>query len=115
MRGNNPDLPTEIALDLLLTLFDGPRSAGDLADGVDELAGREVPMATFFRQVQKAIDRGWIEVEEPDGGGRRSRRGRPGRLYRITAAGERDLRSGAELQRRRWARAEALGLLPGGR
>ncbi|MEM1181016.1 MAG: hypothetical protein AAGM22_21930 [Acidobacteriota bacterium] len=109
------DPPTEMMLDLLLTLFEGPRNAGDLADGVDDLAGKEVPMATFFRQVQKAIDRGWIEVEEPAGPGRRAGRGRPGRIYRITPAGERDLRAGAELQRRRWARAQALGLLGGGR
>ncbi|MEM8996122.1 MAG: hypothetical protein AAGF23_15145, partial [Acidobacteriota bacterium] len=60
-------------------------------------------------------DRGWIEVEGPDDGGRRAGRGRPGRLYRITAAGERDLRAGAEVQRRRWARAAALGLVRGGR
>lgn len=114
MREKAADLPTEMMLDLLLTLYEGPLSAGDLADGVDDLGGREVPMATFFRQLQKAVDRGWVNVDLAAGGGKRTGPGRPGRTYRITAAGEQDLRAGAQRQRRRLARAEALGLLSRG-
>ena len=103
-------LPSELVLDLLLVLFEAPRGSADLAEGVEALRGREVPLATFYRQLQKAVDAGWVETSElaPSA---RSGPGRPERIYRISGDGERMLRLGLEPQRRRVARASSLGLL----
>lgn len=109
-RGRAKDeAPSQLVLDLLLVLFEGPRRSADIADGVSVLGGREVPVATFYRQLQKTVDAGWV-ADAPDelsGGGP----GRPSRRYRITATGELLLREGLERQRRRLDRAVALGLL----
>lgn len=107
----NPKL-SELSLDLLLVLFEKPRGSGDLAGAVGELRGREVPLATFYRQLQRAFDHGWVEIEEPTTV-ERSGPGRPERLYRLSDRGERILRYGIEQQRRRVSRAASLGLLMG--
>ena len=104
---------SELGLDILLVLFEKPQGSGDLATSVGELRGREVPVATFYRQLQRAFDHGWVEIEEP-APGVRSQPGRPERLYRLSDGGERILRHGVEQQRRRVSRASALGLLMGG-
>ena len=111
--------PTELALDLLLLLYEGPRGSGDLADALEDLRGEPVVLATFFRLLQRVVDRGWVEIEQPATSASPSspevsgRPGRPGRRYRLSPSGERLLRSGVELHRRRLLRAEALGLLAG--
>ena len=109
--------PTELALDLLLLLYEGSRGSGDLADALEDLRGEPVVLATFFRLLQRVVDRGWVEIDEPATASSSTevsgRPGRPGRLYRLSPSGERLLRSGVELHRRRLLRAEALGLLAG--
>lgn len=105
-------LPSELLLDLLLVLFEKARGSGDLADAVGTLRGRDVPLATFYRQLQRAFDSGWVTIEEPDGATHTP--GRPERLYRLTQLGEKALRSGLEMQRRRTSLATALGLMTEG-
>lgn len=111
--------PSELILDLLLVLFEGPRGSGDLAEAVGDLRGQEAPLATFYRHLQRAVDSEWVAVTDTrstDGGESTARTGpgRPERLYRITDAGVRALRAGMALQGRRVARANALGLLAEG-
>ena len=108
--------PSDLQLDLLLALFEGARGSADLAAAVGELRRREVPLATFYRQLQKAVDLGWVEVSDTpaEGGPDPSPgRGRPERWYGIKGAGERVLRAGMEQQQRRLARALDLGLVKG--
>lgn len=106
-------LPSDLVLDLLLILYEAERGSGELADSVGELRGREVPLATFYRQLQKAVDHRWIEIVEPGSSDLRDDPGpgRPERLYRISGPGERILRRGIDQQQRRVARAMASGLL----
>ncbi len=114
MRKNNePRQPSELLLDLLLVLFEAPRGSGDLADAVGDLRGRDVPLATFYRHLQKAVDFGWVERTDDGTAAGRSGPGRPEHLYRITEKGSRALRVGMEQQKGRVARASALGLLTG--
>ena len=110
MRKNGEDQPSELLLDLLLVLFESARASGELAEAVGELRRRDVPVATFYRHLQRAVDLGWVEMTEA--AAERSRPGRPQRLYRITDRGARVLRSGLGQHRRRVALAGALGLLP---
>ena len=105
-------LPEELLLDLLLVLFEEPKGSGDLADALGVLRGREVPLATFYRRLQRAVDMGWASMDDPsEQTGGRSGPGRPERLYRITDEGRAALRAGMEQQQRRVARAFAVGLL----
>ena len=104
-------LPSELLLDLLLVLFEEARGSGDLAQCVGGLRGREVPLATFYRQLQKAVDQGWVEIDEGSETVGSPGPGRPERLYRITDVGRTALQSGMERQQQRVARAYAVGLL----
>ena len=100
--------PTDLQLDVLLALFDGPLGSGNLLDAVEDLRRRDVPLATFYRQLQRTSDLGWIvadDAEASDGPGR------PERSYRLSTAGARVLRRGIEEQRRRVALADAGGIL----
>lgn len=107
--GGSPQLP-ELLLDLLLVLFEAARGSGELAEALGDLRGRDVPLATFYRHLQRAVDLGWVEPIE-GAAAERSGPGRPERLYRISDRGAQTLRAGMEQQRRRVARASALGLL----
>lgn len=100
--------PSELLLDMLLVLFEGSRGSGDLAETVGELRGGEVALATFYRQLQRAVDLGWIET---GGESERPGPGRPERLYRLTEEGRGALEAGMEQQAHRVARAQAAGLL----
>ncbi len=106
-------LPEELLLDLLLVLFEEPKGSGDLADALGALRGREVPLATFYRRLQRAVDMGWASVDDGSEHNGRPGPGRPERLYRITDEGRAALRAGMERQQRRVARAFAVGLLTG--
>ena len=111
MRKIKPDKPpSELLLDLFLALFEQPLGSGELVDAVSRLRGHDVPLATFYRQLQRAVDRGWVEMDEKGPAGRTGP-GRPERLYLLTAQGERALRLGMAQQQRRVRRADALGLL----
>lgn len=104
-------LPTDLQLDLLLVMFDGPRSSGDLVDAVSQLRQRDLPLATFYRQLQRTVDLGWAEMVESGAADGAQGPGRPERHYRITGTGEQVLRDGIEDYRRRLARACDIGLL----
>ncbi|MEM7350088.1 MAG: hypothetical protein AAF657_04725 [Acidobacteriota bacterium] len=111
MRKIRGTQPSELLLDLLLVLFEGARGSGELAEAVGLLRRRDVPVATFYRHLQRAVDLGWVEMTTTEASVQRSGPGRPERLYRITEQGGQVLRAGMEQQRRRVARAGALGLL----
>ncbi len=97
-------------LDVLLVLFEAPHGSGDLADAVGHLRGRDVPLATFYRRLQRAVGDGWVTFEEPPED-RVAGPGRPERVYRLTDAGKKVLREGMETQQKRVTRATAAGLL----
>jgi hypothetical protein len=112
MRKNSAaSTPTDLQLDLLLAMFDGPCSSGDLVETVSALRQRDVPLATFYRQLQRTVDLGWTEIVESGTVDGAQGPGRPERHYRITGVGERFLRDGMEEHQRRIARALANGLL----
>lgn len=100
---------TALQLDLLLVLYPGSLVADELLDTLAELRGRAVPVATLYRQLDRAVDRGWIafEQERDDDSGP----GRPRRRYRITPRGTTRLREGVRLQRRWLNRARSAGLI----
>lgn len=100
--------PTDLQLDVLLALFEGPLGSSALLDAVEDLRRRDVPLATFYRQIQRISDLGWIVADDADSS---DGPGRPERSYRLSEAGTRVLRSGIEEQRRRVALADAGGLL----
>ena len=102
--------PSDLQLDLLLVLFEGPHASGDLVTEVGTLRESAVPLATFYRQLQRAIDVGWIQVDEASEAEATSP-GRPERHYRITEAGRRLLQTGLERLERRVERGRAIGLL----
>ncbi len=110
MRKNaRADLPSDLQLDVLLVLYEGARSSGELVESVTDLRRREVALATFYRQLQKALDRGWVGVSEAEGR-EQPGPGRPERWYRISPAGETVLRLEMQRLRHRMARARACGL-----
>ena len=108
-----PDPLTELQIDLLLSLREGPAEAGDLLDRIARWRGAGAPLATVYRQLQRAFDGGWLTL---DGGSSQATDGsrgpgRPGRQYRLTAAGERRLEEALGTQQRRLEHARSLGLL----
>ena len=108
MRKNKPTDPSDLQLDLLLVLFASQRRSGELVAAMEDVRRQDVPLATFYRQLQRAAELGWIEEHESAG---RSERGRPERTYRITDDGSRVLRDGLQRQGRRVDLARSLGLL----
>ena len=117
MRKNKPTDPSDLQLDLLLVLFASQRRSGELVAAVEEVRRQDVPLATFYRQLQRTTELGWIEEHETADGPvsqserGRSERGRPERPYRITDHGSRVLRDGMQRQGRRVDLARSLGLL----
>jgi len=100
--------PNDLQLDVLLALLDGPLGSSALLDGVEDIRRREVPLATFYRQIQRTSDLGWIIADDSEAS---AGPGRPERRYQLSKAGTRILRLGIKEQQRRVARAEARGLL----
>ena len=96
-------------LDVLLALYESPLASGELVDRVESLRRQDLALATFYRQVQRTVDIGWIESAETTG--EPAGRGRPQREYRITEAGKEVLRGGMELLGRRVELARGLGVL----
>jgi DNA-binding PadR family transcriptional regulator len=71
-------------ISLLSGLQDGAASTQDLLARVADRAGQTPAIASFYRDLKRALDAGWIEVAEqgePEG------RGRPGRVYRLSRSG----------------------------
>jgi DNA-binding PadR family transcriptional regulator len=100
--------PTDLQLDVLLALHEGPQGSSALLDAVEDIRRRDVPLATFYRQIQRISDLGWIVADDADSS---DGPGRPERSYRLSSAGSRVLRRGIEEQRRRVALADAGGIL----
>ena len=102
---------SELQLDLLLALYEEPLLSSGLVSAVEEMRGEDLPLATFYRQLQKASDLGWVGVASAAGASRRSGRGRPEREYHITEDGSRVLRTGLRRYGERVELARSLGLL----
>jgi DNA-binding PadR family transcriptional regulator len=77
-------------LSLLSSLRDGDASTQDLLARTSERAGHTPAIASFYRDLKRALDAGWIELVEP---GDSEGRGRPARLYRLSRAGRATLRA----------------------
>lgn len=111
MRKNaRAHLPSDLQLDVLLVLFEGARSSGELVASVTGLRRREVVLATFYRQLQKALDQGWVGVVASAEVRGQPGPGRPERCYAISPAGEKVLRCEMQRLQHRLARARACGL-----
>ena len=69
---------------ILLTLTDGARDASGMLDELAQLddQGRQPSMASFYRNLKRAMEDGWIEIVDDDSLVRTP--GRPGQSYRIT-------------------------------
>lgn len=106
-----PDISAAV-FQILLALLREPATPSDV---LAELERREEtsppPVATFYRQVRRAQEAGWIEVvadvDAAEGPGR------PGRVYRVTEAGRRAARAEARRLRRLADLALASGAVEG--
>lgn len=71
---------------ILLCATEEGRTAADLLSCMDGLEGASVPpIATFYRDLKRAEEAGWIEVEEASQ--EQLGPGRPAHVYRLTPAG----------------------------
>ena len=80
---------------ILLTLTDGSRDASGMLEALAELddQGRQPSMASFYRNLKRAVDHGWLEITD-DASAARSP-GRPGQSYQITKSGRTAVRAEA--------------------
>lgn len=80
---------------ILALLKDQPADAVTVLAGLERLLSRtDVPsLPAFYRHLRRGMENGWIDVDgrdiDPEG------RGRPARLYRLTAQGKAALRQRA--------------------
>lgn len=71
--------------EILLGLGGGPTPASDLLVRLERIEEtRSVPVATFYRQLKRGLEAGWIEVDDTQA---TSGPGRPGQIYRRTRQG----------------------------
>lgn len=72
---------------ILLTLADGPRDASAILEALQSLDDRSrLPsMASFYRNLKRATDDGWLAIVDDVSAARTP--GRPGQSYRITDSG----------------------------
>ena len=72
---------------ILLSLREGAKTATEMLAAIEGFGGgrRSPSLASFYRNLKRAVDEGWLEIslEAPPS----KSRGRPGQTYRITEAG----------------------------
>ena len=78
---------SEPALLILISLADGPKHGYAMIEDIRSVAGIELGPGTLYGAISRLEARGWIEALEPD------QRRNP---YRLTALGEKTLRSRLE-------------------
>lgn len=90
---------TETITQILLVLLERPGTASEILDAIADLdQGREPSVATFYRQLARGCDAGWIEMTPAAEAS--SHRGRPGHRYSITPTGSQAVRAEAGRMRR---------------
>ena len=83
--------------EILAVLTEAPRSATDIRATTRRAGGGSpLPLATFYRRLSEALDRGWIEGCLPVAEGGRGGPGRPGQVFRLTPTGRRAALAHAE-------------------
>ena len=79
---------------ILVSVMQGAESAGEILDGVLRVSKqrRKPPLASLYRAIKRAMEAGWLQVDQAAPAGSR---GRPSQVYRITRKGEKAVRSEA--------------------
>ena len=95
---------------ILLSLQNGPQDASGMLHALGDIAdnGRPPSLASFYRNLKRTVEQGWLEVA--DEGSEPRAAGRPGQVYRITDRGTAAVR--AEAVRLRDLAARALSRTP---
>ncbi len=72
---------------ILLSLREGAKSASEMLAIIEDFGGarRSPSLASFYRNVKRAVDEGWLEISVASSPSKS--RGRPGQTYRITEEG----------------------------
>lgn len=82
-----------VLFEILVGLADGPAPAAELQQRLENMEGvGPVPVATFYRQLKRALEADWVRVETLDAS---AGPGRPGQIYASTAAGRAAMESEA--------------------
>ena len=80
-----------ITFAILVSVMQGAESAGEILDGVLRVSKqrRKPPLASLYRALNRAMEAGWLQVDQAAPAGSR---GRPSQVYRITRKGEKAVR-----------------------
>ena len=72
---------------ILLSLREGAKSATEMLAAIEGFGGgrRSPSLASFYRNVKRAVDEGWLEISVEASPSKS--RGRPGQTYRLTDEG----------------------------
>ncbi len=70
---------------ILLSLKEGAKSASEMLAIIQGFGGRAPSLASFYRNLKRAVDEGWLEISLQ--ASHSKARGRPGQMYRITDEG----------------------------
>jgi DNA-binding PadR family transcriptional regulator len=83
-----------ITFAILVSVMQGAESAGEILDGMLRVSRqrRKPPLASLYRALKRALEAGWLELDQAAPAGNR---GRPSQVYRITRQGEKAVRSEA--------------------
>ena len=93
---------------ILVSVMQGAESAGEILNGVLRVSNqrRKPPLASLYRSLKRALEAGWLGVDQAAPAGNR---GRPSQVYRITRKGEKAVR----LEAGRLQHMASLALTPG--
>ena len=72
---------------ILLSLKEGAKSASEMLAAIEDFGGghRSPSLASFYRNVKRAVDEGWLEISLAASPSKSP--GRPGQTYRLTDEG----------------------------
>ncbi len=72
---------------ILLSLKEGAKSASEMLAAIEGFGGghRSPSLASFYRNVKRAVDQGWLEIAIEASPSKSP--GRPGQTYRLTDEG----------------------------